>query len=204
MARHRGSDKPLGKAEEHATETMPRDAQAEKTGEKPSSGKAIETEAEDRSSEQLEEQIRSAEDEAKRHYDKLLRVMAEFENFKKRMHREKAEHAQYSNEKILGDLLPIIDDLDRVADHLPDEISDEVKVLSDGVQLVRKNMLATLYKYGLREVEAIGKPFDPSKHEAVSTEQREGFAPDSIIEVHRKGYMLGDRLLRASMVTVAR
>ena len=153
---------------------------------------------------ELEAQIRAAEEEAKNHYDKLLRVMAEFENFKKRMEREKSEHLQYSNEKVLADMLPVLDDFDRILDHIPKDHSKDVDNLAHGIELVRKNMLAALGKHGLAEVEALNQPFDPNVHEAVSTAPSEDIAPDTVIEVHRNGYTLGERLLRAAMVTVSK
>ncbi len=158
---------------------------------------------EERSEKELEEQIRSAEEEAKKHYDKLLRVMAEFENFKKRIQKEKTEHLQYSNEKILTDLLPVLDDFDRVLEHVPADAPPDVKTIAEGIELIRKNMMTTLEKHGLREIEAMGHPFDPNVHEAVATGSSETSQPDTVMEVHRKGYLLNDRLLRAAMVTVA-
>ena len=162
----------------------------EKTQEKPGS--------------KLEEQIRDAEEEAKNHYDKLLRVMAEFENFKKRMEREKNEHQQFSNEKVLADMLPVLDDFDRTLEHIPKDHSTDVDNLAHGMELVRKNMLTALGKHGLHEVDALGTPFDPNVHEAVSTASAEDTESDTVIELHRKGYLLGDRLLRAAMVTVSK
>lgn len=152
----------------------------------------------------LEEQIRDAEEEAKNHYDKLLRVMAEFENFKKRMEREKSEHQQFSNKKVLADMLPVLDDFDRILEHIPKNHSADVDNLAHGMELVRKNMLTALGKHGLHEVDALGVPFDPNVHEAVSTATAEDAKSDTVIELHRKGYLLGDRLLRAAMVTVSK
>lgn len=159
--------------------------------------------AEKETSEQdLEQQIRAAEEDAKQHYDKLLRVMAEFENFKKRMHKETSERLQYSTEKLLTDLLPVLDDFDRVLDHIPGKSSKEMLSLVEGVKLVQKNMLAALEKHGLKEVPALGQPFDPNIHEAISTTQDKKRKPDTVSSVHRKGYTMHDRLLRAAMVTV--
>jgi molecular chaperone GrpE len=164
----------------------------------------VEEEQQQKPGEDLESQIRAAEEEAKNHFDKLLRVMAEFENFKKRMEREKSEHQQYSNEKVLTDMLPVLDDFDRVLEHIPKDHSEDVDNLAHGMELVRKNMLTALGKHGLHEVEAIGAPFDPNVHEAVSTAAAEDADSNTVIEVHRKGYTLGDRLLRPAMVTVSR
>jgi molecular chaperone GrpE len=154
--------------------------------------------------EDLGDQIRAAEEEAKEHYDKLLRVMAEFENFKKRMTKEKDELVKYGNEKLLEDLLPFLDDLDRVLEHVPMDATEDVKRFADGVALARKNLGATLDKFGLKEVVAQGEPFDPAHHEAIATVETDSCAPNSVLTVHRKGYWLFDRLLRPAMVTVSK
>jgi len=154
--------------------------------------------------EEIADQLRAAEEEAKGHYDKLLRVMAEFENFKKRIGKEQDEQLRYSNEKLLSDLLPSLDDLDRVLDHVPPDASAEAKAIADGVELVRKTLHAVLERYGLREVAAMGEPFDPAHHEAMAAVESVAHKPDSVMAVHRKGYWLGERLLRPAMVTVAK
>lgn len=154
--------------------------------------------------EELSEQIRAAEEEAKQHYDKLLRVMAEFENFKKRMGKEQEDLAKYSNEKLLSELLPSLDDLDRVLEHVPMDASEEVKNFADGVELARKTLGKTLEKFGLKEVAAQGEPFDPTHHEAIAAVESEAHEPGNVITVHRKGYWLFDRLLRPAMVTVSK
>ena len=154
--------------------------------------------------EDLGEQIRAAEEEAKSHYDKLLRVMAEFENFKKRMNNERDGLVRYGNEKLLSALLPALDDLDRVLDHISPEASEEAKKIADGVELVRKSLHKTLEKFGLKEVPAQGQKFDPSHHEAVAVVESHAHKPGMVMTVHRKGYHLFDRLLRPAMVTVAK
>lgn len=154
--------------------------------------------------EDLGAQIEAAEKEAKEHYDKLLRVMAEFENFKKRMTRERDELVKYGNERLLTELLPVLDDLDRVLDHVTPGASDDAKLLAEGVELVRKNILAVLEKFGLKEVAAAGEIFDPARHEAIAMIESDGVEPGAVVAVNRKGYWLNDRLLRPAMVTVAK
>jgi len=149
-------------------------------------------------------QIQAAEEEAKQHYDKLLRVMAEFENFKRRQAKERDELIKFSNEKLLSELLPALDDLDRVLEHVPVDASDEVKTFAEGVDLARKSLGSTLAKFGLKEVPALGEAFDPAQHEAIATVESESSEPGTVIAEHRKGYWLSDRLLRPSMVTVAK
>lgn len=152
----------------------------------------------------LESQIQAAEEEARQHYDKLLRVMAEFENFKKRQLREREEFTKFSNEKVLSELLPALDDLDRVLEHVPMDASEDVKKFAEGVELARKSLGTTLGKFGLKEVKAQGEPFDPAHHEAIATVESESAEPGTVIAVHRKGYWLFDRLLRPAMVTVVK
>ena len=154
--------------------------------------------------EEIADQLRVAEEEAKGHYDKLLRVMAEFENFKRRISKEQEEQLKYSNEKLLADLLPSLDDMDRVLDHVPPDASAEARAIADGVELVRKSLHSALERYGLKEVAALGEPFDPARHEAMAAVDSEAHEPNSVMAVHRKGYWLGDRLLRPAMVTVAK
>ncbi|MFH1654719.1 MAG: nucleotide exchange factor GrpE [Pseudomonadota bacterium] len=151
----------------------------------------------------LTDELEAAQAEAKGHYDKLLRVMAEFENFKKRISREHTEYLKYGNEKLLNALIPVIDDFERVLDHIPPDAKNELKSFGDGMELVHKNVLTVLAKFGLKEVEALGKEFDPNCHEAIGYQPSSKYPQNIVMEVHRKGYWMQDRLLRAAMVTVS-
>jgi molecular chaperone GrpE len=157
-----------------------------------------------READDLSVNLRTAEEEAKQHYDKLLRMMAEFENFKKRVTREQEERTKFANEKLLVELLPVLDDLDRVLDHVPQDAASEVKALAEGVSLVRRTLSNVLKKFGLSEIDVTGMKFDPAMHEALSCIQSNEHEDDSIIAVHRKGYKLEDRVIRAAQVTVAK
>lgn len=154
--------------------------------------------------EDLLEQIRSAEEEAKSHYDKLLRVMAEFENFKRRIAKEQEEQLKFANEKLLTELLPSLDDLDRVLDHVLPDAVPEVKAIAEGVELMRKSLFGVLERFGLKEVPALGVPFDPTRHEAIAVIESDAHEPGNVMALHRKGYWLGERLLRPAMVSVAK
>lgn len=153
---------------------------------------------------QLSSQLKTAEEEAKEHYDKLLRVMAELDNFKKRSDREKQDLVKYSNEKLVTDLLPVLDDLDRVLEHVPEGASKELVDFVSGVQLVSKHFVATLQKYGLKEIKTESEKFNPELHEAVSHVSNDDVESDHIIEQHRKGYVLNGRVIRAAMVSVSK
>lgn len=158
----------------------------------------------ERKEEDILKELHAAEEESKKHYDKLLRLMAEFENFKKRASKEQQEHVKFANEKLMKELLPALDDFDRVIDHIPEEKEASVKVIADGVGLVRKSLLNILKKFGLSEIEAQGKTFDPNLHEAVSVIEDKDKEDNTVVGVHRKGYKLDDRVIRAAQVIVSK
>lgn len=144
------------------------------------------------------------EEEAKQNYDKYLRAVAELENFKKRSARELSDHLRYSHEVILKELLKVLDDFDRIIDHLPKEESLAIKGLIDGIQFVHRDFVNILEKFGLKTMGTKEKKFDPHFHEAISQVESENVQEGEIVETHRKGYLLHDRLLRPSAVTVAK
>lgn len=151
----------------------------------------------------LTDELEVTRSEAKGHYDKLLRIMAEFENFKKRITREQSDHIKYGNESVLKALIPVIDDFERILDHIPDGSSKEVKAIAEGMELVHKNLFKVLSEFGLKEVDVKGS-FDHDFHEAVSCVPSPNHPEGKIIEVHRKGYLLYDRLLRPASVTISK
>jgi len=149
-----------------------------------------------------EEGLKAAQTLASESNDKLLRLQAEFENFKKRLTREKEEHSRYAHEQVVKDLLPILDDLDRALTHA--QSSSEIPALIDGVQLVKKQMGSALEKYGLKPFDSLGEPFNPHIHEAVAHQESQDFPPDTVISEYRKGYTLHDKLVRPAMVAVSK
>ncbi len=131
-----------------------------------------------------------------------LRKLAEMENFRKRLSKEKDDFIKFANEGILQELLPCLDNLDMSLKHATAEQLEKDPVIS-GVGFVLKQFLQTLQKFGLEEVAGENQPFDPNLHEAIATQPAEGVASGVVLIVHRKGYKLAGRLLRASMVTVS-
>lgn len=132
--------------------------------------------------------------------DQYLRKLADYENFRKRMFREKDDAIQYANTALLQDLLGILDDFDRAI--RSSDISKDFQVLHDGIAMVQNRLLNTLEgKYGLAGFESNGKPFDPNVHEAVAVEKGAVQEP-MITEEFLKGYMLHGRVLRAAKVRV--
>jgi molecular chaperone GrpE len=133
--------------------------------------------------------------------DRLLRATAEFDNYRKRVDRERRELSDRASEGILAELLPIVDDLERALS--AEAGSEAAEAYRKGVELIHKQMLELLSRRGVTPMEALGADFDPHLHQAVASEPVEGRRDGEVIEVLRRGYLLGDRLLRAAMVKVA-
>lgn len=131
--------------------------------------------------------------------DKYVRLYAEFENYKKFATRSKEEQLKYANENLLKDLLTVIDHLELALQHSAGSNS-----LAEGVELTLKEMKNVLEKYGLISIEALGKPFDPSIHHAMTQIESEDAEENTVVKEFRKGYMFKDRVLRASLVGVAK
>ena len=134
--------------------------------------------------------------------DKYLRLAAEFENYKRRAQRDQSETIRFANEKLLKDLLPTIDNLERAL-HCSQEKSDTEGLLQ-GVELTYKQFLDTLEKVGVKQVTSAGEPFDPAKHQAVGQVESSTVAENFVVDEYQKGYFLQDRILRPAMVTVAK
>ena len=135
------------------------------------------------------------------YYDLLLRKTAEFDNYRKRTERERQAVTEAAAADVVKELLPIIDDLERA---LKADPGDGVEGYRRGVELIHQHLLDLLRRRGVRPIEAIGADFDPHYHQAVAHETAEGAREGEVIEEFRRGYMLGDRLLRPSMVKVAK
>lgn len=145
------------------------------------------------------EEIQRQRDE---YYDLLLRKSAEFDNFRKRVDRDRQMVSESAAADLLADLLPLVDDLERAL--AADPGTEDAEAYRRGVELIHKQLLELLRKRGVRPIEALGADFDPYYHQAVAHEALEGRRDGEVIEEFRRGYMLGDRLLRPSMVKVAK
>ena len=135
-------------------------------------------------------------------YDKLLRGQAEFENFRKRTERERAELYQHGREDVLLQFLPVVDNFERALSSLETSEGD-AEALRHGVELIHKQFKDALSKLGLEPVEAVGQTFDPHVHEAVTTEATDKHKENTVIQEFQRGYKIGDRLLRPAKVKVA-
>lgn len=132
--------------------------------------------------------------------DKYLRGLAEMDNFRKRMKKERDEFQKYVLSEILLDLLQVYDNLERA---LKAKSVEQDKGLVSGVEMIRKQFLDLLKKYQVTEIEALGRTFDPSRHEALSKEEREGISQPVVVEVYQKGFAYHDKLLRPALTKVA-
>lgn len=134
-------------------------------------------------------------------YDRLLRATAEFDNYRKRVERERRELSEYAAADVLTDLLAIVDDFERALEAPAGAQSDSYR---QGIELIHKQMLDVLRKRGVRPVDAVGADFDPNFHQAVIHEVSPDHREGEVMQELRRGYMLGDRLLRPAMVKVAK
>ncbi len=154
-------------------------------------------------SQELEEKTKEVE----RLNDRLLRLQAEFENYKKRVARNREEFIRFANEGILLEMLPVLDNLERALQLTPHRGDVEPSSLLEGVELTLRLFRSVLEKAGVKPIESIGKPFDPYFHEAiltVSSGADTGHDEDIVVEETRKGYLLEGRVLRPAQVKVAK
>ena len=160
-----------------------------------------ETEVSDREP-TLEERAADAETKYKEMQDRYLRLNAEFDNYKKRMMRENSDRLKYFNMELIKELLPSVDNLERAISHAGDENSD-LENMIEGLQMVYKGMQEAFGKFGVSEIESIGKEFDPNCHQAVGMIESQEVPENHVVEECLKGYYLHDRIIRPTMVRVS-
>jgi molecular chaperone GrpE len=151
---------------------------------------------------ELKKKLEEKEKEIKELHDRLLRLAADFENYKKRTAKEKEEWTKFANEDLIRAVLPFIDNLERAVNHAQ-KVSD-TGVLIEGVRLTLQQLLQALNKLGLSTFESVGKPFDPTVHEAMLVVETDQHEPNQVVEEFQKGYLLNDRLLRPATVSVSK
>ena len=152
---------------------------------------------------ELEEKIAAANERAETEKDNALRALAEMENLRRRAAQDVEKAQKFALEKFAGDLLPVIDSLERALEHT-DKENPDFKAIYEGVELTLKSMLNTIEKFGVLQIDPQGSPFDPNKHEAMSLVESADVAPNSVVAVMMKGYELNGRVLRPAMVMVAK
>jgi len=151
--------------------------------------------------EKVQAELEAKAKDAAERQDQLLRLGAEFENYKKRVQKEKSDLIKFGNESLLKAVLPILDNLERAIDH--GKKMNEAGPLLQGVEIILRQFLTFLESFGVKPVAALGEPFDPEKHEAVSQAESDQ-EPDRVISEMEKGYLFHGRLLRPAKVLVSK
>ena len=178
----------------------PEDEVKKETG----SAETSETPEEDNAPEAEETQEKAeekTEEKADDGNEKYVRLMAEFQNYKKRVAKEKNDIREYATEKLVMELLPVLDNFERA---LAASAEDDPAGYAKGMELIFTQMVTELQKSGLAEVEAEGQDIDPTKHNAVMTEENEELESGKVSKVLQKGYALNDKVIRPSMVAVTK
>ncbi len=203
------SEETVKAAEEQRRDAEPNEADARRTenpeaaepeADPDSGGTSIEAEEEiqsDRSDRELEK-LRQLADE---NYQRYLRAQADFDNFRRRARLEKEEFAKYASMELLGQLLPVVDNLERALQSA--RTSNDAEALRKGVEMIAKQFLQVLEKEGLRPIEAVGQTFNPDCHEAIMQVESDEHEQGTVVEEVQKGYVLKDKVLRPAMVKVS-
>jgi len=161
----------------------------------------------DKKSDDVEKQLAEAKEEVTDLKDKMLRLAADYENYKKRNERERATAMKYAGEQIFREFLPVVDNLERaVSQGAAAGDNDSEKKLAgllEGVELTLEGLHRSLDKFEVKPFESKGKPFDPNKQEAMTMEPSESVPENHVVQEYEKGYFYKDRLLRAAKVTVS-
>jgi len=148
----------------------------------------------------LREALEAKTREVEAQQDRYVRAVAEFDNVRKRSAREREEYTRYANESLLRDILPVLDNLDRA---LQAARSEPATSLTTGVELIQRELLRILEKFGLTAFTSVGQPFDPERHEAIARVPSTDLPDMTVAGETARGYLLHGRVLRPAMVTVA-
>ena len=148
------------------------------------------------------EELEALNTKIKEAEEKALRSNAELVNYRKRKDEEVERKMKYANEDLILEILPVLDNFERAIKMDDDNLEDDVSQFLQGVKMIYANLTNVLEKYGVKEIEALDKPFDANMHQAVMTDHVEGKELEIVLEVFQKGYMLKDKVIRPSMVKV--
>ncbi len=152
--------------------------------------------------EELQKLLAQKTREAEESYDRFLRLAADLDNLKKRQDRELVEVRQFANDKLLKELVPVLDNLERALEH--GRQSEAPEALMNGLDLVNQDFLKVLSRFGVTPINCVGERFDPAYHHAVMEEEAPEMEDQTVLKELQKGYLLQNRLLRPAMVVVAR
>jgi len=177
------------------------DAATEEAAASDKPGKPLEATAEERLRE-MESRLAAKEKEYDETYDKLLRVSAEFENYRKRTTREMGDFRKYAVQSLLKEMLSAVDHIELAIQAAASNCAPDKK-LTEGLSLTLKELLRIFEKFNVTPIEAVGKPFNPEFHEAILREESSDLPENTVLREMQKGYMIGSRLLRPALVVVA-
>lgn len=191
--------------EDRAEQTLnPEEAAAKAAAEAAEALAAEEDEASESVKEEAAEKTdKAAEAEIEGLTDRLKRTLAEFENFRKRSEREKAQMFDLGAKSVLEKLLPVIDNFERSVAQAPESEDPGIKSYTEGMEMIYRQLLKNMKEAGVEPIDAKGKPFDPTYHNAVMHEENEELGENVVAEELQKGYLYKDSVLRHSMVKVA-
>lgn len=149
-------------------------------------------------------EVESLRGELAEKQDRLVRLQADFENFRRRTLKEREEAHSFGHQNLVKDLLPAVDNLERALEHARTSGREDLEALLQGIDLVQRDLMGVLAKHGVAEIEAKGMPFDPAWHEALAQVDDESVPLNTVTQVFQKGYRLRDRMLRPAQVVVSR
>lgn len=195
----------MSKRTEAATEEKKADAQGDITEELLEEGQeCCESESEELDPvAELEAKVESLEKEVEEYKGQYLRKHADFENFRKRMLREKEDSIKYANTNLLKDLISVIDDFERAIGSAQD--SDDFESFLSGIKLIERQFTGMLENnWGLKRMQSVGEEFDPQRHEALMMEENDQCSVETVLEDYQKGYLLHDRVIRHAKVKVGK
>lgn len=147
-------------------------------------------------------QLKEEADKAKEHWDRLLRVQADFENSRKRLQKESAERIRYANERLIKEVLIVADNLERAIESAKE--SQDIQKVREGIEVVQKSLKKILQDHGVVLIETKGQSFDPHRHEAIGEIESDSVPEGTVVEEIQKGYHIHDRVVRPSIVKVAK
>jgi molecular chaperone GrpE len=153
--------------------------------------------------EDMESKLTAAQEQAQENYDRLLRLSAEFDNYKKRTSREMRDVVRYANEKLLKELLGVVDNLERAIDSANQDTPSDASLV-EGIHLTLNEVHKILQRHDVKPVKALGETFDPAFHQAMMQQEVEDQPTNMVIQEMQKGYVMHDRLLRPAMVVVSK
>lgn len=152
----------------------------------------------------LTAQLEQARQESAAHYDRFLRLQAEFENYKKRIHKEHQDSLRFALSPLVTEMATVLDNLERAVEHARAEPENGGTGLLEGIEMVLRQLRETLERFGITRIEAVGKEFDPALHEAMTVVETDEVPENHVLQEFQAGYLLHERVIRPARVSVAK